>query len=158
MSRVIPDEDARPADDLDWAPVLRHLSWLGADDPPVGRMVASEMQDDGSWTMPYEALSPEAERLVDDLYEQGVVAGGTDWSRWLDGRGDDLVRDRDGSAIADASLDDCRRLLVALVRSSRFVDGALLDALRDGRVRWTLERVATLTDSPQRPTTARGTT
>ena len=73
------------------------------------------------------------------------MAGGTDWSRWLDGRGDELVHDRDGRAIGEASLDDCRRLLVALVRQSRFVEGAMLDALRDGRVRWTLERVAHLT-------------
>jgi hypothetical protein len=135
------------AEELDWGPVLEHLPWLCEPDPEVGRMVASELQEDGSWSWPYEALSPRAEELVEQLHTSGVVAGALDWSRWLDTRGDELVRDRDGSAIAEASLEDCRRLLVTLVRQSRFVEGTMLDALRSGRVRWTLERVSQLTGS-----------
>lgn len=145
MTQRLADEDARPADELDWAPVLAHLDWLRSPDPEVGRMVESTLQDDGSWSWPYEALSPRAEELVTSLYSSGVVAPGIEWSRWLDGPGDELMRDRDGTVIRAASLDDCRRLLVALVRQSRFVEGTLLDALRSGRVRWTLERIAELT-------------
>ncbi len=145
MVGQVSQDAARPAEELDWGRVLAHLAWLREDEPAVGRMVASELQEDGSWSWPYEALSPRAEQLVDDLHGSGVVAPGVDWSRWLDTRGDELVRDRDGSTIADASLEDCRRLLLTLVRQSRFVEGTLLDALRSGRVRWTLERVAELT-------------
>lgn len=149
MAQRLAEEDARPADEIDWAPVLDHLAWLRVPDPDVGRMVESTMQDDGSWSWPYEVLSSRAEAFVTALRDAGVVASGIDWSRWLDGRGDELLRDPDGSAIAAASLDDCRRLLVALVRQARFVEGTMLDALRSGRVRWTLERVAELTGDPR---------
>ena len=141
--RVV-DDEARPAEELDWGPVLAHLPWLREDEPEVGRLVAGELQEDGSWSWPYESLSPRAEAFVATLHEAGVVAGGVDWSRWLDAGGDEVLRDRD-DAIAAASLEDCRRLLVTLVRQSRFVEGTLLDALHDGRVRRTLERVAELT-------------
>ena len=139
------DQEPLPADELDWGPVLAFLPWLQEDDPEVGTLVPGELQEDGSWSWPYEALSPRSEALVATLRDTGVVVSGIDWSRWLDGRGDELVHDRDGSAIASASLDDCRRLLVAVVRQSRFVEGAMLEALRSGRVRWTLERVEQLT-------------
>ena len=131
--------------DPQWLPVLDHLHWLSVDEPDVGVVVESELQEDGSWSWPYEALSDSSRSLVADLVTTGVVADDVDWSRWLDSRGDAIVGDRDGSAIADASLDDCRRYLVSLVRQARFSEGPLLDALRSGRVRWTLERVRTLT-------------
>lgn len=149
MTPRLAEDEARPADELDWGPVLAHLDWLRAPDPEVGRMVASQPQEDGSWSWPYEVLSPRAVDLVDALHRAGVVAPGTDWSRWLDGPGDALLRDPDGAAIATASLEDCRRLLVTLVRQARFVEGTMLDALRSGRVRWTLERVARLTEEPR---------
>lgn len=145
MAVRVHEDDPLPATDIDWAPVLAFLPWLQEDEPEIGTLVPSELQDDGSWSWPYEALSPRSEELVDVLHTSGVVAAGIDWSRWLDGRGDELVRDRGGEVIGEASLDDCRRLLVALVRQSRFVDGVMLDALRDGRVRRTFERVAALT-------------
>ena len=138
------EDQARPADELDWAPVLAFLPWLRGADPDVGAFIEGEELEDGGWSMPYEALSERAQELVRTLRETGVVAPGIDWSRWLDGAGERFVRDRDGTETAQATLDECRLLLVAYVRGARFQEGALLELFRSGGVRTILTRVEQL--------------
>ena len=133
-----------PAATLDWQPVLAFLPWLQGDDPDVGEWVEGELREDGAWSMPYEALSARSQALVQALYDQQVVVR-FDWSRWLDSQGGDaLAADTTGRLLAQASLEDVRKLLLAHVRSSRFSEGHLLEVLRNGHVRLVLERVALL--------------
>ena len=75
---------------------------------------------------------------LDALYDEEVVVG-FDWVDWMDRRGRDLVASRE--LLDGASLEDCRRLLVALVRTNRFNEGALLAAFDDGLIDAILKRI-----------------
>ena len=133
-----------PAATLDWGPVLAFLPWLQGEEPDVGEWVEGELRDDGAWSMPYEALSARSAELLQALYDQQVVVR-FDWSRWLDSQGGDLLAaDTVGVLLAEVSLEDLRKLLVAHVRGARFSEGHLLQVLRNGHLRLVLERVAAL--------------
>lgn len=131
-----------PADRLDWGPALAWLPALEAADfshgsdlelVPVGGV--HEIRN-GVWA---DLVAD----LAATLYETGIVAG-FDWPRWMAERGRRLREDP--AELAGASLEDCRRLLTAVVRADRFAGGGLFAALQSGEVHAVLRRVAELTD------------
>ncbi|MGM0819324.1 MAG: ADP-ribosylglycohydrolase family protein, partial [Actinomycetota bacterium] len=134
---AIDDPPDPPAEALDWD---RVLAWQPAIAPE--RLAAVERRTGGAQD-PWggRAWSGLARDLLRDLDEVGVVAP-FDWSAWLQHRGEALLDD--ASALSDASLEDCRRLLAALARSDRFVEGAWDAALERGTVQAVLGRVAAL--------------
>lgn len=128
-----------PADALRWDRIVAWRARLLAD--VSGRWVESEQGADGVFTMGYAELAEAVEAFVAMLYDEQVVVG-FDWPGWMDERGRELVDSRE--LLADASLEDCRRLLAALVRADRFSEGALLGAFEDGLVDAILARVDVL--------------
>lgn len=127
-----------PADELDWARVLAWLPTLTDPDFDPGPGPELTADADGHHHVRSGGLSETARAFVAELYDAEVVAG-FDWSAWMAAYGRRLASDP--SALAAASLEDCRRLLVAHVRGDRFIEGHLGSALRDGQVQAILTRV-----------------
>jgi hypothetical protein len=88
-------------------------------------------------------------RAVGEVVHRALVGPSVDWPAFL---GSDRGRAATAALArgeTDAlSLEDCRALLVAMVRQDRFVEGALEDALRAGRVTAVLRRAAALRPEP----------
>ncbi|WP_052668493.1 DUF6508 domain-containing protein [Nitriliruptor alkaliphilus] len=92
---------------------------------------------------PLERAEPDAVRdLLRESHRSGLITS-FDWPTWMTGRGRELSGNPD--AIADATLEECRRLLVAHVRRDRFVAGHLKAMIDDGEVPSILRRAAQLT-------------
>jgi hypothetical protein len=92
---------------------------------------------------PLERDEPDAVRnLLRESHRSGLITS-FDWPTWMTGRGRELTGHPD--AIAEATLEECRRLLVAHVRRDRFVTGHLRAMIDDGEVPAILRRAATLT-------------
>jgi hypothetical protein len=128
-----------PAESLRWDRVLAWRARLAAE--VTGCRIPPEHQPDGVFTVGHAVLSRTAAAFVTMLYDENVVAG-FDWSGWMEHRGRELATTRE--LLEGASLEDCRRLLAALVRADRFNEGALLGALEDGLVDATLGRIERL--------------
>jgi hypothetical protein len=92
---------------------------------------------------PLETGEPDAvPRLLREAHRAGLVTS-FDWPTWMTGRGRELHGHPD--EIAGATLEECRRLLVAHLRRDRFVDGHLRNVIDDGEVPAILRRAAGLT-------------
>jgi len=105
----------------------------------------------GSWgsrpgEMPYFEPSGVTERLVQALYESGVVYN-FDWVKWQD-EAERLVQSDPGLDHADLST--LRNLLVLHVRNDRFCEGHFAEMLESGHVCAILRRVAVLTSTPNK--------
>lgn len=95
--------------------------------------------------MGYVALTEQATAFVQELYDKQVIVG-FDWPEWMQRDGRRLYESQE--LLVDASLDDCRLFLIALVRGDRFNEGVLLQAFRDGTVSRILRRTTELTATP----------
>ena len=92
---------------------------------------------------PLEAGEPDAvPRLLRESHRSGLVTS-FDWPTWMTGRGRELSGDPE--QIAEATLEECRRLLVAHLRRDRFVDGHLRAMIDSGEISNVLRRAAALT-------------
>jgi hypothetical protein len=92
---------------------------------------------------PLERGEPDAVRnLLREAHRSGLITS-FDWPTWMTGRGRELAGHPD--AIAEATLEECRRLLVAHVRRDRFVAGHLREKIDGGEVPAILLRAAVLT-------------
>lgn len=131
---------SHPPEVLQWDRIVALRPCLAAD--VTGRWVEPEHGADGVWTMGWATLSETAADFVAVLYDEQVICG-FDWPGWMDEQGRELVASRE--LLAGASPEDCRRLLVALVRSDRFNEGALLNAFEDGLSDTILTRIEALT-------------
>lgn len=127
-----------PADELDWARVLAWLPTLTDPDFDPGPGPELTADADGHHHVWSGGPSETARAFVAELYDAEVVTG-FDWPAWMAAYGRRLASDP--SAVAAASLEDCRRLLAAHVRGDRFTEGHLVGALRDGQVQAILTRV-----------------
>lgn len=92
---------------------------------------------------PLERDEPDAVRnLLRESHRSGLITS-FDWPTWMTGRGRELTGHPD--AIGEATLEECRRLLVAHVRRDRFVTGHLRAMIDSGEVPTILRRAAELT-------------
>lgn len=130
-----------PAEALDWnrvlawLPVLIDAGFQPGDAPAVATSpIGAHQLHPGAW-------SDATPAFVDDLYAAEVVAS-FDWPTWMQQNGRCLANNPE--ALADASLEDCWRLLAAHVRADRFVEGHLVSALQDGDIQATLTRISRL--------------
>ena len=90
-----------------------------------------------------ETAAPDATRdLLREAHRAGLVTS-FDWPTWMTGRGRELAGNPD--AIAEATLEECRRLLVAHLRRDRFVTGHLADVIASGEVTAILRRAEAIT-------------
>ncbi len=103
-----------------------------------GTWTDSTQQADGTWLMPYTTLSDESEQFLRAFGGLGFHLP-FDWMDWERGR--TLARDPellDAATPAEAAM-----LIVALSRSDRFVEGALLDAFDSGLIQRATRRLLT---------------
>ena len=106
-------------------------------------------QPDGELQMPYPAYTPEAQRLMSAIYERHLIVQ-FDWAAWQA----DAQRFFDPEAIADASLDDLRRLLTLHVRKERFCEGHFAEMIASGHIAAVLRRLGELASHSNDPTPA----
>ena len=91
-----------------------------------------------------EVGAPDSTRdLLREAHRAGLVTS-FDWPTWMTGRGRELTGHPD--AIGEATLEECRRLLVAHLRRDRFVTDHLADVLASGEICAILRRARTITD------------
>jgi hypothetical protein len=81
------------------------------------------------------------QKLLDELYESGVLQPAFDWCQWS--RRSELETDR--NALDSASALDVARLITSIVARDRFAEGAFGAAVEQGLVTAALERLAELT-------------
>jgi len=136
-----------PKDDAlrDWRDRLRALAPFAAAirDPAFdfGVWHDSERRPDGVYSMPWFDFGPDALSLLRAC--AGWITPGFDWPAWA--RSEEAQRLlRDPVAMAEATPEQLSKFLTVLVRSDRFVEGALAEAYDSGLLARLLDRVAQL--------------
>jgi len=132
-----------PNDQLDWEPALAYLPILSAPDFDPGDWAGGGQLGPNHYATRYVAFSEDIERFITCLYDTDIVAG-TDWTTWLREGGEAFYVEPD--RLAEATLEQCRMLLIAHVRADRFSEGHLLETLRSGHLVQLLQRIRTLVD------------
>lgn len=103
---------------------------LSSPDFSPGEFVAAEVPSEGTIILGYSDISPKALAFVDAAYQYGWIQP----FAWVDWRESDeaekLLNDR--AYLAQASVEELSRLLTAIVRQDRFLDGVLLGEFRNG--------------------------
>jgi hypothetical protein len=100
-------------------------------------------EPDGTKHFPYFVLSPEAESFFAEVGRGGWIIAGFDWKAW--NVTPEAVGLRRGDGFARAMPIALARVLTALVRANRFVDGTLAEAHETGLLRRIVARAASLT-------------
>ena len=98
---------------------------------------------DGVYRMPYFTFGPAADAFRSAVAEGGWIVIGFDWMTWLRTDDGQSLRDRP-EALASASADDLAKLLTAIVRSDRFVEGSLAGAFESGLLARIAHRAAAM--------------
>ena len=81
--------------------------------------------------LPYFTFGPAADAFRDAVARGGWVVVGFDWRSWLETAEGQALRERQ-DAVATATTDQLARLLTAIVRSDRFVEGSIAGAFESG--------------------------
>ena len=115
---------------------------LGSADADFGHWDASPPVD-GVIHMPYYVFGPTADAVRAAIGRGGWISTGFDWMTWLQTEEGAALRDRP-EALASATVDDLARLLTAIIRSDRFVEGSLAGAFESGLLARIAQRATTL--------------
>lgn len=115
---------------------------LEAPDADFGRWETPPSRD-GVQSLGWFEFGPTAESWRAAVARGGWVMSGFDWRRWLDTDEGRALRDRpDVLALADT--DQLAKLLTAIVRSDRFVEGSIQGAFASGLLARIAHRAAVL--------------
>ena len=90
-----------------------------------------EKQADGSFTMPWVALSDDASRFIKRLYEHRFILSSFKWTEWQH-EAERYVNDP--TAIKSADLETICKLLTTHVRKDRFCEGHLAGMFECGHL------------------------
>jgi hypothetical protein len=111
--------------------------------------------DFGHWVLPapvdgvhsfgWFEFGPTAEAWRAGVGRGGWVIGGFDWRTWLESDEGRTFRDRP-ETVSTATSEDLARLLTAIVRSDRFVEGSIEGAFESGLLARIARRAAVLLD------------
>ena len=138
---------ARPAADL--AERLRHLAELvpilEAPDADFGHWEQPPPRD-GVHTLGWFEFGPTAEAWRAAVGRGGWVETGFDWPSWLATERGMALRDRP-EEVSTATPEELRRLLTAIVRSDRFVEGSIAGAFESGLLARIARRAAALLEA-----------
>ena len=104
--------------------------------------------DFGHWETPpgtlgYFELGRAGEAFRSAVGRGGWVIAGCDWRAWLETPEGTALRERP-EATAEASMEQLARLLTAIVRSDRFVEGSMEGAFESGLLARIAHRAAVL--------------
>lgn len=102
-------------------------------------------EPDGTLRFPYFALGPDAQSFFEEVGRGGWVINGFDWKAW--NGTPEAVALRRGDGFDRATPIALARLLTALVRQDRFVEGTLAEAHESGLLRRIVQRAASLANS-----------
>ncbi len=121
------------------------LPRLAAEDAEqrFGQWVPSRQSKPGIWSMPYVEYGP-LERAFREA-AAGWLRPNFNWPTWA-ATEDALAMRKDPERLARATPDDLAHLITTLVRSDRFNEGLLLDALQEGLLARITRRAAALVD------------
>ncbi len=133
------DESARPR--LDGLASL--LPAFEAPDAEFGTWKGGGETEPGTFTMPWFSDSELTSRFVEVAYRDGWVRSDFDWGEWAQTPEARRLWD-DRGAIEQATALDLVRLLTVVIRSERFVEGAVADAIESGLVTAVLRRIEQL--------------
>lgn len=120
------------------------LAILNADGS--GSWSSMERTKDGSFVLPFFELSEAAMRLLEACYADGWILEDFDWVEWK-GSAEAVALEEDPAALDAASPDQLSKLLTAVARQDRFVDGALAAAFSSGLIPRILCRAAQLAEA-----------
>lgn len=108
-----------------------------------GEWVPSRQSKPGLWSMPYVEYG-QLERAFREA-AAGWLRSSFNWPDWA-ATDDALALRSDPKRLAHATPDDLAHLITALIRSNRFNEGLLLDALQEGLLTRIARRAAALLD------------
>ena len=103
---------------------------LGAPDVDFGRWEVPPPRD-GIYSFGYYVFGPAAEAFRAAVGRGGWIIIGFDWRSWMQTEEGRSLRDRP-DAVAAATPDQLARLLTAIIRSDRFVEGSIEGAFKSG--------------------------
>jgi hypothetical protein len=107
-----------------WAPTL------ASGELEFGHWVVSKPDADGVTHMPWYDYSPEARRFMAEVVGAGWVQP-FDWMAWASGpAGQALIAEPE--RVATVGADDLQRLLTAIIRGDRFIEGNVVGAYESG--------------------------
>jgi hypothetical protein len=101
---------------------------------------------DGVHSLGWFESGPAAERWRTAVGRGGWVIQGFDWRSWLETDDGRALRDRP-EAVAAADTEQLAKLLTAIVRSDRFVEGSIEGAFHSGLLARISRRAATLLEA-----------
>jgi len=131
---------------LDLAERLRLLAdlvpILESGDADFGRWELPPPRD-GVYSLGWYEFGPTAAAFSAAVGRGGWVITGLDWGMWLQTDEGTALRDRP-EALAAAGPDQLARLLTAIVRSDRFVEGSIAGAFESGLLARIAQRAAAL--------------
>ena len=104
---------------------------------------------DGVFHMPYFTFGPTADAFMAAVGRGGWIVVGFDWMTWLQTEEGQSLRDRP-EAVAAASADDLAKLITAIVRSDRFVEGSIVGAFESGLLARIARQAAVLLEESAR--------
>jgi hypothetical protein len=105
---------------------------------------------DGVQSLGWFEFGPTAEAWRTALAKGEWIVVGFEWPAWLAGDEGRSLRD-DPAAIANATPDQIARLLTAIVRSDRFVEGSIAGAFESGLLARISRRASALVASSMDP-------
>ena len=114
-----------------------------APDAEFGTWKGGEEVEPGTFTMPWFAHSELTSRLLEVAYRDGWVRPDFDWPAWEQTPEARRLRD-DRGALEQATVPELARLLTVVIRSERFGEGAVAEAIESGLVTDVLRRIEQL--------------
>jgi len=127
----------------DLAPIVAFLPELESAGFSPGCWRGGAPGPSGAIQAPWFEYSPRMEALLAEIRRAGLVLMGFDWMAWLDspeGRG---FRD-DPGRIEQAAEIELARLLTAIIRGDRFIEGNIAGAFESGHLLRIIRRMKTL--------------
>ena len=115
---------------------------LEAPDADFGRWETPPPRD-GVYSMGWFEFGPTAKRWREGVGRGGWVIAGFDWRMWLE-TDEGRAMQEGTDTLAAATPDQLGKLLTAIVRSDRFVEGSIEGAFKSGLLARTCRRAAAL--------------
>ena len=110
---------------------------------------------DGVQTLGWYEFGPAGQAFLAAVQAGDWVVVGFDWRSWMDADQGRAMRD-DPDAVARADADQLAKLLTAIVRSDRFVEGSIQGAYESGLLLRIARRAQVLGQAPSTRTSAPG--
>lgn len=112
----------------------------------AGEWAGGEEIEPNVLSMPFIDYGDVVSSFIDAAYLHGWIVNDFDWGEWSNSAEAKRLHG-DESAVADATVEQLRRLLTLHIRQDRFSEGALLKAFESGLMLRIVRRAAVLASS-----------